>query len=237
MKKIKVLLLTFLSVFLLTSVASALPSDLYDITGIDGTQGETDQGYQAFSLIDTDLTGDTATAFLLLEIAGFKDDNIFGIYGYTDDGSGNITLGETLDIFQGSASAISSATLEFDVSAGTVSLRGGTTSAFISADHFGFYISTPQNNTFYTQTVLNADGADHAMAFDTSDNGASGLLGSDIVIAFEDLLQPSLSEPIPSFDDMVVGIIDIKPVPEPATLMLFGLGLLSVAGITRRKRS
>lgn len=39
------------------------------------------------------------------------------------------------------------------------------------------------------------------------------------------------------FDDFTVGTIEnIKPVPEPGTMILFGIGLLGLAGASRRKK-
>lgn len=211
---------------LVSMPTQALPS-LYDITGIAGTEIYQDSGYSAAQLSDTDGSYDDATAFLFFELAGFRDSNSFGIYGYGVNPGGDILLGETLEVFNGKASPITSATLAFDLSAGTVKHKGTNTTRNIG-DTFGFYLTTPQS-TYYSHSLSNPDGFDHLLMFDTSDNSVGALLGSDLVLAWEDLFEGGDRD----YNDMVVGITDVRPVPEPSALALVGLGLIVLMARTR----
>ncbi|MGH8615516.1 MAG: DUF4114 domain-containing protein [Gammaproteobacteria bacterium] len=204
---------------LVSAQAQALPS-LYDITGISGTEVYQDSGSSAARLSDTDGGYDDATAFLFFELAGFRDSNSFGIYDYSINSSGDILLGDTLEVFNGKASPITSATLAFDLSAGTVKHKGTNATRNIG-DTFGFYLTTPQS-TYYSHSLLNPDGFDHLLMFDTGDNSVGTLLGSDLVLAWEDWLFGGDRD----YNDMVVGITDVRPVPEPSALALVGLGLI-----------
>lgn len=202
---------------------------LQDITGIPGTSGYTDTGSEYLVLTDNDGVNDDATAFLFLELAGFADTNAVGIYEFSKSGA-DIILGDTLEVFSGAISPISSATIAFNLAAGTATANGVT--ANIDGT-FGVYLQTA-GGTFYTHSFLNG-GADQALTFDTTDNTAGGLYGSDAVIAWEDLPRGSTYED-GDFNDLVIGISDVK-VPEPGVIALFGLGLLGfgVARIKARK--
>ena len=198
---------------------------------------------QAAQLTDTDGTADSATAFLFLELgAAFNATNTFGIYGFTTPG-GVVTLGNTLEVFSGADTEFDSATLAFDLLAGTVTNETTSASASIGTT-FGFYLQThDQDNadgdndpttgrdTFYSHTSLNPDGVDHFLVFNTQGHPGGSLFGSDVVLAAEDLLGGGDL----NYKDMVVGVTDVAPVPEPGTMALIGSGLVGLYGARRRR--
>src|SRR5262249_33553825 len=98
-------------------IGFATPAHALSITGgvLNTSVGSfSDTGVDSVNLIDVDGNNDDATAFLLLELAGNANINSFGIYGFT--GSGNsVVLGDMLEVFSGSASAVTSQTIRFDV--------------------------------------------------------------------------------------------------------------------------
>lgn len=75
-------------------------------------------------------------------------------------------------------------------------------------------------------------GVDMAALYDVSDSSNGQFFSSDIIVAFEDLLDGSDSD----FNDMVVGVDDVSTVPEPGTLALLGLGLAGL-GMSYRRRA
>jgi hypothetical protein len=109
------------------------------------------------------------------------------------------------------------------------------------SEAFGFYLATPQNNVFFSQSNLNPGGADRSYAYRGTGvqfvGGPAAVLGTifgvnDAILAYEDLLSGDND-----FQDFVVLVRGVAPIPIPAAglLMLSGLGGLAL--FARRRRA
>lgn len=175
-------------------------------------------------------TGAT-TATMIIEIAGNAGSNSFGIYNTFD------TSKKAL-IFTGSASAGATATLSF-LGNGSVDVTIGMTTTNYAGigTAFGFYISGG-GGTYYSDDTKNGgdaqaliyQGAGELIELNGQDRT---FLTTDWIVAFEDLDVPSISDE--DYNDLVVYVGGLTPVPEPTTLMLIGGGL-ALGVVARRRR-
>lgn len=170
------------------------------------------------------------TPIIRLENAGYANSNEVGFFTV----SGN-TVGSTLKIFNGPASAGCIATVAwtaFDtVVISEIAGCGGAVNAgtFVNSgigySGFGFYIKTPDNNTFYTLDDLNAGGNPQALTYRNTNSNLW-------TIAFEDLVYAGSDK---DFDDFVFSIESIVPVPEPGFYGVLALGLSGLIVALRRR--
>jgi hypothetical protein len=168
-------------------------------------------------------------AAIMLELAGYKDENTFGIYEYGNHAN-------RLLLFTGpNSSASGTVTVEFDAGTGTVtSYASGhveVDSKTFSTFQFGFWLSTPEKNTFYSEDSLN-NGYAQAVIYE---GPAAWNMEGEFIIAFEDLALPGGDS---DYNDLVVRASNIQPapVPEGSTLLLFGSGLCGLLFVMRKKR-
>lgn len=183
-----------------------------------------------------------SVASILLQLAGNAGQDTFGIFDPTNPSN-------KLAIFVNGQTG-NSATLNIFTNGGYAINNGNNpTITFGATNLFGFYLTTPQGNTFYSLPSLNEiggttypNGTPHMVAY--AGNGSNTLLpygnkpggvwgSNEYIQAWEDL--PFASSDL-DYNDFIVMVESIYPVPEPAVLGMFGLGILLVGGFAALRR-
>jgi len=175
-----------------------------------------------------------AVASLIIELASFAPENIFGVY---DPGTLN-----RAPIFLGTAVQGDVALLSI-LADGSIKVNGVDSGLDLtnSAHDFGFYLDSSyytDGGIWHSNSLNNADQQDHMFAYQgTGDEiqiptlSAGPWADNEYVLAFEDL---TLSAADWDYTDMVVMVESVAPVPVPGAVLLGILGL-SAAGIKLRR--
>ena len=173
---------------------------------------------------------------LMFEMASYAPNNTFGIYDVNDHTN-------KLQLFEGSDIVGHTQTLALSVDPNggylfqSYDINGGTSATF-SSTTFGYYMINEPGNNFYSNTDLNVDDVDHMLAYqgvnDSFDATLNGIFATwtpnEYVLAWEDLNNGGDLD----YTDMVIMVESVQPIPEPATMLLFGTGLAGLATLRRR---
>lgn len=172
----------------------------------------------------------TSAATMIIELAGNAASNTLGIYDVNNP-SAKVTL------FSGVATNGDQAAVSIKAT-GAVYVNFANTGVVFSGNTFGYFLQGP-GGTFYSDNALNPNGADQMVAFQGTGDLVTlpGLFPGtwtpdEYILAWEDL-----SGGDNDFNDMVVMVESVQPVPEPTTMGLMGLGLIGLVFAARRKRA
>jgi hypothetical protein len=174
----------------------------------------------------------TTIPTIVAEFAANAPINRFGIWFGTDAsniftydlllGPSTVGTNAAISILNGSMTVGSSNIADCSVLGGGKVNCGSATNALITPDRFGFYFQTGSGNRAFSIDALNPGSAPRVLSFQQGST-------TNWALAYEDAGDWD-------FNDMVVKIESIAPVPEASTLalMLSGLGVVALAA---RRRS
>ena len=263
MKKLsKILILSFLAVFLVAGSALAVPFNdrpwapptgnlqpLQDIFTDIGSSIDVDNDQSNAAIFNPTGFGVSSAAFIAqvtwdqsIPGAGIE----FGLYEYGNPSN-------TVTVIPGGVSPLFRSSITFDFVAGTVTAVNADDNTEIigQADFtnpFGFYTYTDWasagyqyseddlNNGAVQQLIYEAKGDNVSLPFEgplfTLNDTGHWYVATE---ALNVTSAGSFTEGGLDFNDMVVMLESVEPVPEPATMLLLGSGLIGLAGLGRKK--
>jgi hypothetical protein len=254
-KFLKILLISFFAVFLLSGLAMASAFNGNRPLSLPAGGGSSEASVQSVfdavfgsSVIDANdqsnvaiWTEDEANvdAYLITTLAGDTSGHL-GIYSFSDPSKEFVFL------------LSSDGVVGFDIKANGDLYVNNSFELAGFGDDFGFFWRTNTTDAFTedSRNTGNGFGNDNnilALTYLIPDGTSADLetapynrYGSTItlrgdndwILAFEDRYAPGSDG---DFNDAIFIMEDMRPVPEPATMLLLGSGLLGLAGIGRRK--
>jgi len=239
MKKLTSIMMTIAVVLFFSG--SAFATSMQDILN-DITVGQDSDVNAAEDMIDdssdsywrTTATGGSFNVVVYENAnATYNQNTTFGVY---NDGvyvelfdAGNVNVGHAT-------------TLEI-MADGSVFVGLNDTGVDFNSTSFGYYLDSSyyaNGGLWHSDTALNSDGVDHMLAYagkgvqqvQIPPRAAGTWTDNEYILGFEDYKGgEQLRGP-----DFVVMVESVEPVPEPATLILFGSGLLGLCVYARKRR-